>query len=266
VDNLDNLLIGKVFSATQLGFFVRAKSSKHMPEQILTGILQAVSFPVLTKVCDDEIEFRRLHLRFLQLSLYVYFPVIFGFIAASKAFIVVLYTSKWLPALPYLQIILLSSFAYFLGALFNQTIMAKGKAKMYFRINTAKKIIVLAAIPFGIWGGILSFVWAITIISIIRLFIDAYFVGKLMKIKIFEYLKIVLKPFIIAGLMFALVYPINFLTIKSDLLILALQIAVGLISYICFSLIFKLEEFHEVRSIIFNQISGISSKIIGKNK
>ncbi|PLX09115.1 MAG: hypothetical protein C0596_04765 [Marinilabiliales bacterium] len=39
VENIDNILIGKIFSAGQLGYYVRAKSSKQLPEQIFAGVL-----------------------------------------------------------------------------------------------------------------------------------------------------------------------------------------------------------------------------------
>lgn len=255
IDNLDNLLIGKVFSAAQLGFYVRAKSTKQIPEFILTQVLNAVSFPVLTKVQDNNSEFRRLHMQFYKLSIYLFFPVVFGLIAVAKAFVIVLYSAKWLPAVPLLQIIALSSIAYFLAALFSQTILAKGNAKLYFKLNSIKKLLGLLSIPFGLFWGIVPFLWAIVIISFICLMLDFYFVSKLIEIPLKNYFKALIVPLVFSLVMGIAVYLLIYLPISSYLLMLILQIVLGLTIYTILSLVFKIKEFAYIIEIIKEQLN-----------
>lgn len=255
VDNIDNILIGKIFSAGQLGYYVRAKSSKQLPEQIFSGILGSTSFAVLAKVNDDEKELKRLHLHFFELGSYVFFPVIFGFIAIAEAFTIVLYSEKWLPSVPLFQIIALSSISYFLSVLFAQTIMAKGDGKLYFRLTTGKKLLGLLSIPFGVFWGIYPFIISLVVISIVCLLLDFIFTGRLINVPVSSYIIIMLKPLLVSVLMGTAVYFLTYLSIESNFLMLILQVGVGGVIYILLSLLFKLKEFYYVKNIVLEQVS-----------
>jgi len=261
VNNIDNILIGKVFSANQLGFYVRAKSSRQLPQQIFTGILQTTSFPVLTKVSDNDSEFSRLHMQFFRLSAYIYVPVIFGFIGIAKAFMVLLYSEKWLPSVPIFQIIALTSIYYFLTALFAQTIMAKGKGGLYFKLNTTKKLLGLASIPFGIFLGLYPFMWALVTISFINLILDFYFTGKLVKVSVLTYLKSLFIPFLFSSIMFIGVYLIGKLEIQSNLIMMLIQCVTGILIYIILSFVFNIKEFHYLKKIVLEQLKPYFDKV-----
>jgi O-antigen/teichoic acid export membrane protein len=260
VDNIDNLLIGKVFSAGQLGFYVRAKSTKQLPELIFTGILSSTSFAILAKVNDNDHEFKRLHIHFFKLGAYFFIPVILGFIAVAKSFIVVLYSDKWLPSVPLFQIISLSSFAYFFGALFSQTIIAKGVGKLYFRLMTGKKILGLLSMPFGLFWGLIPFLWSFVFISFLSLLLDFYFTSRLIKIKMSAYFLYLLKPLTISILMGLVVYSLTFIPIKSNLLMLITQCITGVVLYILFSMIFKIKEYYYFKKIVIEQLNALNKR------
>ena len=257
VDNIDNLIIGKVFSATQLGFYMRAKSSKQMPEQIFTNILNTTVFPVLTKVSDDDSEFRRLHLQFFKLSCFLFLPIVLGFAAVAESFTVVLFTEKWLISVPILQIIVLGSFPYFLGALFMQTIMAKGKGQLYFKLNTAKKVLTLISIPFAIFFGVYPFIISLTIISFINLFLDFWHTGKMLNIPFSFYIKLILPSFVLSVIMATIVFLIKFLPIDYPIITFGLQLIIGVLTYAIFATLQKNEEYYYILSIIKEQINRI---------
>jgi len=253
VDNIDNFLIGKIFYANQLGYYVRAKSSKIMPEQILTNTLQATIFPILSKVNDNDNLFLQYHLKFYNLAVYIFLPVVFGFIAVAKAFTIVLYTEKWLPSVPFLQIIILSSISIFLSAFFNQTIMAKGEGNLYMKLNTIKKLIGLFSIPFGVFWGLIPFLWAFVFISVVSLSIDYYFVSKLLKISMKYYFIKLFKPLVLSIAMFLCAYAILFLPIANYYVVFLTQIFTGVFVYIFLSSIFRIEEFLYLKEIVFGK-------------
>ncbi|MEI6346621.1 MAG: lipopolysaccharide biosynthesis protein [Bacteroidota bacterium] len=254
IDNLDNLLIGKIFSAGQLGYYVRAKSTKQLPEQIFSSVMSTTSFAVLAKMSDNDSEFRRVHMHFFKLGAYIFIPVIIGFIAVAKSFIVVLYSDKWLPSVPLFQIIALSSFAYFFGVLFSQTIIAKGAGKLYFRLTTGKKILGLLSMPFGLFWGLIPFLCSFVVISMICLTLDIYFTGKLINVSIFDYLLMLFKPIITSAIMGLVVYLITFLPISSLLIVLTLQVFIGVIVYILLSVIFKTAEFLYIKQLVMDKL------------
>ena len=52
-DNIYLLVIGKLFSATDLGFFTRAKTLNDVPSQTLSEVAGRVTFPVFSTIQDD---------------------------------------------------------------------------------------------------------------------------------------------------------------------------------------------------------------------
>lgn len=255
-NNIDNILIGKVFSAEQLGFYVRAKSTKQLPEQIFTGILSSTSFAVLAKYSDNKAELRRLNIHFYKLGSYFYIPVILGFIAIAKPFIVLLYSEKWLPSVSLFQMMAVASIAYFLSALFSQTIMALGEGKLYFRLNSAKRILGLFTIPIGLYWGLIPFIWMIVLISYVNLILDYFYVGKLIGIKMLDYIRFLALPFVGSVFMAFVVFTMNYLPINSKILLLLLQIPIGIFIYISFSSLFRIPEYFYLKNLIKDQLKN----------
>lgn len=255
VDNVDNLIIGKFFPANNLGLYIRAKSMKSIPQDICIGVLNIISFPVLTKLSNNSQEFNRLHLKFYNIAIYVYIPIVIGFIAVSKAFTIVLYTEKWLSAVPYFQIIMISSVSFYLDALFNQTLMAKGAGRLYFKLFTAKKMLLLICTPIGAFIGIIPFIWAFVIMSFIGLMIDFYFTRRLLGFSATHYYKPLIRCILISIPMGVVSYSISMLPIENELWTLFLQIFIGVLVYIFLSMLARINEFYILKQIAKEQLS-----------
>jgi O-antigen/teichoic acid export membrane protein len=265
IDNIDNILIGKVFSTSLLGYFVKAKSTKNIPEAICVGVLNSSSFPVLAKVSENETEFKRLHLKYYSLASFVFFPVILGLIGTAKTFIIILYTEKWLPSVPILQVLALASLFTFLGALFRQTIMAKGRSDIYLKLNIAKKSLLLLSIPFGLYFGLMQFIWAIVFFSLVGLIIDFWVTGKLLKIRMGTYLKIISFPLITSILMCYLLLLIGGISINNNLIILLLQLSGGILFYTVVSIIFRINEFYYIKEIALGALKKQLNRLVKRN-
>ena len=53
--NIYYLVIGKYFSAKELGFYTRAKSFSNFPSQIITNVMGRVTYPILAQVQDNPV-------------------------------------------------------------------------------------------------------------------------------------------------------------------------------------------------------------------
>ncbi|PLX09114.1 MAG: hypothetical protein C0596_04760 [Marinilabiliales bacterium] len=204
---------------------------------------------------------KRLHIHFFKLSSYLFFPIMFGFVAIAEAFTVVLYSDKWLPSVPIFQVIAIASIAYFLGTLFAQTIMAKGDGKLYLRLNTTKKLIGLLSIPFGIFWGLYPFIISFVIFNFIGLLLDFVYTGRLINVKIITYLKGMLIPFLMSVVMAGLVYFGGEYLRFNYYLMLLVKLFAGVGLYILFSIIVKSKEFYYVKDVALEQIKIFLIKI-----
>jgi teichuronic acid exporter len=111
------MVIGKFFSATQLGFFSRAQTFAALPSSNITNILQRVTFPVLSMIQNDEEGLRRNYRKILRTSAFIIFPMMMGLCALASPLINVVLTSKWNGCVLYLQIICLAMMWYPVHAL-----------------------------------------------------------------------------------------------------------------------------------------------------
>ncbi len=266
IDNIDKVLIAKVFSASQLGYYVKARSSTDANQIIFTETLNATSFAVMVKGNRSKEELQRYHNLFFKIGVFAFIPIIFGFIATAESFIVVLYSDKWLPSVPIAQIIALIGITYFLDALFLQTVIVDGKGRMFFWLKSGKKLLTLITIPVGIFMGFFPFLWSLVLVNYLGLFINFYFVGKIVNNHWFVYVKYMAKPFLLALLMGLVVYSITYLPLNSYIITLFLQMFTGFIFYIGFSKLFDIVEYRYLKDIVLEQSAKFSrvNKVLRK--
>lgn len=180
--NLYPIIIGKFFSAAQLGLYTRAKGYAELPSQNVTSTIQSVTFPVLSKLQNDNEALARNYRKMLCTSAYVIFPIMVMLSALAYPFIVILITEKWVSCVVLLQIICFSQMWYPIHAINLNLLMVKGRSDLFFRLEIIKKIIgvsiMCVTVPLGIeamcYGGIVS--------SILCLGVNTYYTGKLINV------------------------------------------------------------------------------------
>ena len=111
-NNIYPIVIGKVFSAGDLGHYTRAQQFSVFPSSNITGILQRVTYPVLCSIQNDIDRLRGVYRKFLKLSAYVVFPLMTGLAAVSFPFIRIVLGEKWIFCAVLLQIICFSMMWY----------------------------------------------------------------------------------------------------------------------------------------------------------
>ena len=194
--NLDDLIVGKVFSASTLGFFVRAKSTRAIPENIFSNILSTTTFSVLSKLNDNPQEYRKKHNYFFRLSVFLFIPLTFGLNLICDDIVILLYGKKWLSSIPLLQILSIGLLPSMLSSFFNQSLIGYGDSKTTMKLNIIKRSITLAVLPSGLILEISSFVLIFTISQYIGLIFDFAFIIKNIKTKLKDYLKAIYGPII----------------------------------------------------------------------
>ena len=173
-----------------------------------------------------------------------------GLSALAEPLISILLGDKWLPAVPYFQIICIANMFDPIGKINGSIINAKGRSDFFLKAEIIKKIsalsILFISIPFGVIGMCYGLIlYALTDIAIIALFTN-----KLININLFSQFKILFPAFLISSIMGFVVYGSTFL-VQSSLSKLLLGISLGIIFYLGISRIFRLEEFDLALSLIW---------------
>jgi len=153
-NNLYTIVIGKKFSARDLGFFSRADQFAVFPSSNIGGIISKVSFPVLSKIQDDDIKLRVAYRKFIRYSSFLIFPLMLGLASLSEPLIMVVLGEKWKGVVALLQIMCLGSMWDHLSSLNLNLLYVKGKTTIVLKLEIIKKtiaiIILVVSIPFGI--------------------------------------------------------------------------------------------------------------------
>ena len=247
--NIYPIIIGKLFSAADLGQYTRAKGYARLPSQSLTGVLQKVTFPVLSQIQEDTTRLADSYRRMLRFTAFVIFPIMIGMVALAYPLVITLVTDKWAQCVPYLQIICFASMWYPVHAINLNLLQVKGRSDLFLRLEIIKKIIatiaIICSVPFGIIGICVGSVCT----SIICLVINTYYTGKLINVGFFRQMKdlspTLLLSLVMGGLVFIAVIPF-----ESDLMKLLIGIPVGMAFYLMTAKLLRMPELKEAINII----------------
>ena len=224
-NNIYPIIIGKKFSAADLGQYTRADGYANLPATTVTGVLGRVTFPLLCQIQDDDARLQSTYRQLIKLSAYVVFPIMVGLAALAKPLIIFMITAKWAECVPYLQILCFSLMWYPIHALNLNLLQVKGRSDLFLRLEIIKKIlgvsVLVIAIPFGIIWMCIGRIFT----SVICLTINTYYTGKLINVGFFKQMGDLLPILILSLSMGGLVLAVNLLVDG-----LLLQIIIGLIT------------------------------------
>ena len=99
-DNIYTLVIGRVFSPKDVGYYNRGNQFASLPANTILGIFMKVAYPLMSEVQNDTDKLRRAYKKFLRVPLFVLWPILFGLMALAKPLILLLLGEKWLPCVP----------------------------------------------------------------------------------------------------------------------------------------------------------------------
>ncbi len=197
--NIYNFTIGKVFSISQLGYYTRAQSIGALPSGNIVGVLQNVSFPVLSKCQENEAQMVAYHRKMVRTTCYILFPI-FGFLMVyAKPLINVLLTEKWLPAAPLLQVLCIGIMIGSLQILNSNPLYVRGKTNLILYAEIINKVLMVIMIVICIPFGVLAICIGSSILSIVSFFINIYFVKKVFPLNLTNQLKDVCSSLAIVG-------------------------------------------------------------------
>ena len=230
-NNIYPIVIGKFYTPAQLGNYSRALSFAQLPSSNITSILQRVTFPVLSTIQDDiprlQVNYRRL----LKLSAFIIFPLMTGLAAVAFPMIRIVLTPKWEGCSLYLQIICFALMWYPIHAINLNLLQVKGRSDLFLRLEIIKKIVGVCIMCITIPLGITAMCIGMVASSLISLFINTYYTGKLIDIGYLKQMRDLTPIFINSLIMGGIVY-FSIQISDNDILQLSLSIIVGVLSYI----------------------------------
>lgn len=247
--NIYPIVIGKFYSASDLGQYKRARDFASIPSAGLTGVIQQVTFPVLSQIQEDVARLSRNYRRMLRFTVFLVFPMMIGMAVLAHPLVISLVTDKWAQCVPYLQVLCLSFLWYPVHAINLTLLQVKGRSDLFLRLEIIKKVIITIAIiisvPYGIMGICIGSVCS----SIICLAINTYYTGKLIQVGFFRQM-MDMTPTLLASLAMGAVIYFAVMPFDNGIVKLAIGIPLGMIVYLLIAKVFRMPELQEAIDII----------------
>lgn len=244
-DNIYLVAIGKLFSAGDLGYYTRAKRLEQAPRDNLTGVVNKVAFPIFSTIQDKPVRLKwGLRKALTTLALFN-FPMMIGLAVIARPLVIVLLTDKWLPCVPYLQLLCVVGLLYPLHVVNLNLLLAKGRSDLNLRLNVVKnasKVVVLVIT----WRfGIEAILWGQIALSVVTYWLNAYYTKKLVGYGVAEQLRDVAPYLGGAVMMGACVHAVQFAVPANNVLQLTLQVLSGVALFTVLSRALRLPAFLE---------------------
>ena len=248
-NNIYPIVIGKFFSASSLGVFSRADSLAQFPSSNLTGVLQSVTFPVLSTIQDDEVRLSNAYRRFLRISAFVIFPLMVGLSAVADPFIRLVLTDKWEGAIYLLQILCFALMWYPIHAINLNLLQVKGRSDYFLKLEVIKKILGVAILCISIPLGLVAMCYGRVFSSVVCLGINTNYTKKIIGYGFLDQVKdllhILVHSLVMYGIVLAIVHVMP--TLWSQLLVGTLA---GIAYYIIGAYLMKFDEVNELLLLI----------------
>ena len=117
-----------------------------MGQLFISGMINGVAQPVLTKVSDDLERQKRVFRKMLRFTAFVSFPAMLGLGIVSEELITITITDKWYSSISIMQILCISGAFTPIAYLYQQLIISKGKSRIYMWNTIALGIILLSGV------------------------------------------------------------------------------------------------------------------------
>lgn len=248
--NIYLIVIGKVFNASDLGYYTRASQFAQFPSSNFTGIIQRVTYPILCTLQGDAPKLKDVYRRFLRLSAFIVFPLMVGLAAVAKPLILFLLNEQWAFCIILLQIICFSKMWYPIHAINLSLLQVQGRSDLFLKLEIIQKIIGVSILCITVPMGLITMCIGGIFVSIIDLIINTHYTGKLIHLGFFSQMKDLLPTLLLSLATGGIVY----LTVSSiqlnSWLTLGIGIVEGVLIYTIAAKILRFSEFSELLFII----------------
>ncbi len=251
--NIYPILIGKYFNPVQVGYYNRSDTFKQFPINNISSVLNKVSYPVFAAVSHDNQRLRKGYRSLMHMVIFLVAPLMLFQICLAEPLFRLLFTEKWLPAVPFFQVLCLNGLLYPIHAYNLNVLKVKGRSDLFLKAEIYKKIVMAGIILVSIWFGIMALLWGAVLSSIIAFVINTHFSSKFIDFSTMSQVKELLPYVIAASLCAGVIYVLDQKLVNSylinDFIRLVIGTGIGLIIYLILTVKFNMPALHEMKNL-----------------
>jgi teichuronic acid exporter len=234
--NIYQPLIGRLYSATSVGYYGRAQTLQDAAVQPAGSALYRVLFPVLVPIQGNRTRLKQAIHKIMTTTVFFHFPLMIGLLAAADPLVRLLLTDRWAPSIPYFQLFCVMGLFFPLSVINVTILIVTGRSDQLFRLEVIKRLISLAAIAITFRWGISALLWGQIASAIAGYLLNSHFCGRPIGYPVLQQMRDFLPFLLMALLMGAGMYWVG-TTISSSLPKLLAQLLLGIAIYFAVNLV-----------------------------
>lgn len=256
------LLIGRFYAPADLGFFNRGKQIPDTVSMSLTATISSVLFPAMAQVQSDEQRMQRMLEKCLQFVAFLLWPCLVGLAFTADPLIRVLLTDKWLPAVPYMQVVSVTMCLYPVHAINLQVLTAIGRSDLFLKLEIIKKMLLVLILIITVPFGVMAMLYGELLLSFVALVINTYFTQRLIGYPLYRQI-VAVRGTIGAVLMMGIVVGLmRRLAWQDDLVQLGAQAFAGATVYLAVAHLSRNPAYLELQNLVIERWNKLKGKRI----
>lgn len=249
---LRSLIIGRMYSAADLAYYNRGNQ---LPSLAITNIDAAIGkviFPTMVKVKDSPEHLKAVSRRAMKTTTFLIFPVMMGCAIVANELITVLFTTKWIMAVPYLRLACVFYACQPIQTTNWQIIKACGRSDICFKLELIKKTIGITLILISMKFGVFAIAASASAFGIISMVINMLPNRKLIQYSFKEQMRDFLQPMLYSLIMGAVVFAVSLAPIPTFPKLL-FEVFVGVVVYVVVACLVKDDVFFFILGMLKNK-------------
>ncbi len=151
------MIVGKFLGGQELGFFTMADALGNNPlHKLTTSVINQISFPVFSKLQNDEANLRQYFLKITQYLALIGLPLQVGMALVAHDMVVVLLSEKWVPMVGLLQVFCIGWTFSILQLPASPLLTSIGQVGFLLKFSSVSAVILgvgfLVGVQFGLFG------------------------------------------------------------------------------------------------------------------
>ncbi len=246
---LRTIVIGKIYSSSDLGYFNRGIQAPYMVVTTVNSSLDSVLLPTMSAVQDDIVRIKGMTRKAIKVSSYVIFPLMMGMAGCSKVMVHLVLRDKWMPCVPYLIMFCIAYMFHPIQTANLNAIKAIGRSDVYMRVEIWKKIVGVVALACTMYISVMALGYSMIFIAFAAQVISGMPCKKLFNYTYREQVVDILPCGLLSVLMGIVVYSFAAFDLP-DAITLLIQVTFGVIFYIFGSRLLKIDSFDYLLGLI----------------
>jgi O-antigen/teichoic acid export membrane protein len=252
-EDFRSLYVGKLYAPSELAFYTKGKQFPYLIVQNVTSTVSSVLLPVLSKKQDDLYVVKEMTRKAIKVTSFVLTPLIFIMATVADPLIKVILTEKWLPCVPFLQILCFNALFMPMQSCNLQALNALGKSGIVLKLNVIKKTFGFCVVLLCGRYSVLAMALGGILISINASILNSYPNKRLLDYGYLEQLRDIGPYFLLSSFVCVFVYLLSLLPFPLEVLLL-MQVLLGVSLYVALSYVFRMEIFFYILNIVREKI------------